>query len=456
MKKFLKYSLAVVASVVGLTACTNEQDDIFGSTAADRLNETTAETAKILASKPNGWVLQMFTTEREPGYTFLCDFSSNGSVRIAGNHKWIGGTYQEEVSLYQMIADNGPGLSFSTYNQVFHILATPEDVGETNIDEQGYGHKGDYEFILMDVTDNYIKLKGKKWGQKASLTPLPADVDWQQYLADLAAEQKALFSPKIPQFEMVTPNGTYTITHPDYGYFYIVAPGGDMIAETDYAPFVVAPGEISLWKPYTGKDDEISVENFAIADDGYLRCTDPGSEGIYIKAPSIVRLLSEPMQVMTLVEDDRGNLNPSMAYANTEFIIDLDSFSGELSEAYTAMYNAVNKANIGGKRNQRIRSMKLAYRQTDGALGLMIETQNFAAQGGAIYLGIDKVDGKLQFTDMEDGTGNPRAFYSAVPAVVDFVKVFCSSAFKFEEESPLTIGTVSVVADNGNSFIMSL
>ncbi|MDE7396135.1 MAG: hypothetical protein K2M98_00240, partial [Muribaculum sp.] len=262
--------------------------------------------------------------------------------------------------------------------------------------------------------------------------------------------------PRIPQFEMVTPKGTYTVTHPDFGYFYVVAPGGDMIAETDYVPFVVAPSQISLWKPYTGKDDEISVENFAIADDGYLRCIDPGAEDIYIKAPSAVRLLSESMQVMTLNEDDRGNLNPSMAYANTEFYVDLSSFTGELADAYTAMYNAVNKANIGGKRNQKIRSVKLSYRSADSVLGLMIETQNFAAQGGAIYLGVEVIDGKLSLTDMEDGTGNPRAFYTTVPAVADFVKVFCSSAFKFEEESPLTIGTVSAVADNGNSFKMSL
>lgn len=456
MKKFLKYTFALAAMTLSLSACTNEQDDVFGGSAADRLNEMTAETARILASKPNGWVLQMFTTEREPGYTFLCDFSSNGSVKIAGNHKWIGGNYQEEVSLYQMIADNGPGLSFSSYNQILHILADPEDIADTNLNEQGYGHKGDYEFILMDVTEDRILLKGKKWGQKAIMTPMSADTDWQQYLTDLKAEQSALFSPRIPQFEMVTPQGVYTITHPDYGYFYVVAPGGDMIAETEYFPYTVLPGEFSLWKPYTGVDDEISVENFAIADDGYLRCIDKGAEDVYIKAPDVLTLLTAPMPVMTLSEDARGNLNPNMSYPATEFVVDLNSFTGELAQAYNTMYTEVSKANIGGRRNQRIRSLKLSYRQSDDVLGLIIETQNFSAQGGAMFLGISVDDGKLNLTDLNTGVGNPRAFYTTVPAVVDFVATFCKYHYTFTASNALSLGNVVAASDGDEVFTMSL
>lgn len=453
MKKFLKYTFALAAMTLSLSACTNEQDDVFGGSAADRLNEMTAETARILASKPNGWVLQMFTTEREPGYTFLCDFSSNGSVKIAGNHKWIGGNYQEEVSLYQMIADNGPGLSFSSYNQILHILADPEDIADTNLNEQGYGHKGDYEFILMDVTEDRILLKGKKWGQKAIMTPMSADTDWQQYLTDLKAEQSALFSPRIPQFELVTPQGVYTITHPDFGYFYVVAPGGDMIAETDYVPFVVSPSAVTLWKPYTGKDEEISVENFAIADDGLLRCTDEGAEDVYIKAPDVAKLLTSSFDVMTLVEDSRGNNNPSMASSVATFTVDLTSFTGEIAVAYQAMYDQINKGNASLRRGQRIRNIALAYNVTGESLSVVIETQNY--RGGGIYLDAIVTENGLEISDKADGTGNCFGFYRDFSAVKDFIKTLCGSV-KFVSSNALTVGTVDVTLANGDTFTMSI
>lgn len=449
MKKFLKYTFALAAVTLSLSACTNEEDDIFDGTAADRLNETTAETARILASKPNGWVLQMFTTEREPGYTFLCDFSSNGSVKIAGNHKWIGDSYQEETSLYQMIADNGPGLSFSTYNQVFHILATPEDIGETNLDEQGYGHKGDYEFILMDVTEDRILLKGKKWGQKAVLTPMPADVDWQQYLADLKAEQSGLFSPRIPQFEMVTPQGVYTITHPDYGYFYVVAPGGDMIAETDYVPFVVSPGEFMLWKPYTGKDGEISVENFAIADDGVLRCTDAGAEDVYIQAPSADRLLASPFDLMTLSEDSNGNWNPNMSVTGTPMMT-AENVTGNLVDMIDKLSAGVKKYN---SRNRAVRYFRWAYQPAFNRVSIGVVTYNVTFN---LYLEVSLADGKIQLTDTGTGDNNGNVYRRNVPEVQQFVDMFTAGDIQAESDARLSISKFKVTLADGSAFDLPL
>ena len=449
MKKFLKYTFALAAVTLSLSACSNEQDDIFDGTAADRLNEATAETARILASKPNGWVLQMFTTEREPGYTFLCDFSSDGSVRIAGNHKWIGGNYQEEVSLYQMIADNGPGLSFSTYNQVFHILATPEDIPDTNLDEQGYGHKGDYEFILMDVSEDLIMLKGKKWGQKAVLVPLSADVDWQQYMADLKTEQAGLFPPRIPQFEMVTPQGVYTITHPDFGYFYIVAPGGDMISETDYVPFVVSPSSVSLWKPYTGKDDEISVENFAITDDGMLRCTDKGAEDVYIKAPDPASLLTEGVSVMTLSEDERGNLNPNMKLASIPTLT-AEQHTGNLVDMISRLGAGVKKYN---SRNRGVRNFRWALQPVNDRLAITVTTYNVSF---SLYFDVAVVDGKIQLTDTGSGDNNGNVYRRNVPEVQEFADMLAAGPIEAVADAPLSVNNFTLTLADGSTFVLPL
>lgn len=463
MKKFLIYTLGLAAAATALTACSNEQDDVFGSTAAERLNETNAATREVLTSKPNGWALQMFTTEREPGYTFLCNFDKNGAVKIAANHKWIGGNYAEETSLFDMIADNGPVLSFSSYNTIFHILATPEDFGETSINEQGYGHKGDYEFIIMDAKPDRILLKGKKWGQKAILTALPEDADWQSYLTGLKSVQNSMFSSKLPQLKLVTPQGNFILTHADFGYFYVVAEGGDMVSETSYVPFAVSEGKLTLWAPFTGLEkvagqtDYVSIapENFKLDAEGCMRCTDEGNEKCYIVSHDIATLLTTPQEVMTLVDNTKGNFNPSVSHPAVVFNLDLDSFSPVLAAAYKKMYDQIVAGNSKMKKGQRVRNVALSYNYDLKSLTLLIETQNY--KGGGIKLDVTfGPDGQFVVSDTGTGIGNSVAFYNAFTSVAEFVDLLCGTPLTFTSDSRLIPNNVKVETGTGESFTMGI
>ncbi len=170
MKKSI-YLAAIAA--LSLTACDSDSNEIFDQSAAERLEQYKKDYADVLTENGGLWVMEYFSNSDEPGYLFVMQFDKNGSVNISANHKWIGNVYREERSLWKMIADNGPVLSFDSYNSLFHIFSdpanitgseAPKDEDNEDIDETGFGHEGDYEFQVMHVSDdrNTIRLMGKK------------------------------------------------------------------------------------------------------------------------------------------------------------------------------------------------------------------------------------------------------------------------------------------------------
>ncbi len=169
MKKSI-YLAAVAA--LALSSCSSDDDRIFDQSAADRLEQYKQEYAEVLTADGGLWSMEYFSNAEEPGYVFVMKFDKNGSVEISANHKWIGGEYKKETSLWKMIADNGPVLSFNSYNKLFHIFSDPANItgpyaseGESgDINETGYGHEGDYEFQFMEVSEDgqTVRLLGKK------------------------------------------------------------------------------------------------------------------------------------------------------------------------------------------------------------------------------------------------------------------------------------------------------
>ena len=178
MKKFLNISLVVLVALssVSLVSCKNETKEIFDDDAVARLDRAKADYAEILTDKGGKWQMEYFSNDEEPGYIYVMTFNKNGSVTISGKNKWIGVVdglnlgsigYGSATSLWEIIADNGPVLSFNSFNKYFHLFADPEDIpsnSDEDDNEQGYGHRGDYEFDLMKYSGDTLYITGKKHG----------------------------------------------------------------------------------------------------------------------------------------------------------------------------------------------------------------------------------------------------------------------------------------------------
>jgi hypothetical protein len=72
---------------------------------------------------------------------------------------------EKRQSTYAMSSDDGPVLSFDTYNEFMHYYAKPSQ-GEYEAKD------GDFEFIILKVTDDMITLKGKRSGNIMYMTRL--------------------------------------------------------------------------------------------------------------------------------------------------------------------------------------------------------------------------------------------------------------------------------------------
>lgn len=231
--------LAAIAAI-SLTACSGDQDQIFDQSAADRLEQYKQGYAEILAADGGLWSMEYFSNPDEEGYVFVMKFGNDGSVNISANHKWIGGTFQSERSSWRMIADNGPVLSFSSYNKLFHIFADPADItgpdqptGENGpIDETGFGHEGDYEFQVMNVSDDKqtVRLLGKKRMHNIYLRKLDPATDVEKYLDDVK-------------------NVTDFIV-PYFGFYNLISADGE--------PFIVRNLDNQIPSVYPKNGDEVS------------------------------------------------------------------------------------------------------------------------------------------------------------------------------------------------------
>lgn len=251
MKKIISLTLLLAAGI-GFTACVNEEDDLFDKTAAERLNEASALYSSRLMAQPNGWAMQLYPTNDNEapygsGYLVLCRFNKDHSVVVSMKNQFTDNVYRTDTSLWEVITDNGPVLSFNSHNDCLHAFTDPEDIlwtgnpDEPN-NETGTGVGGDYEFIIVDAPEDasYMMLKGKKRGTYNLFTPVEEGVEYESYLADVETFMKTMFPSSNPTFDVLhTPNGDFKMTGIDDGIPNIFPYDGDEIIDESFNAFLI-------------------------------------------------------------------------------------------------------------------------------------------------------------------------------------------------------------------------
>lgn len=150
---------------------------MFGESSSKRLQQALEDARTVLRSSENGWVMDYYIGDDSSygGYAFTVKFDS---LTVTVSSELSKGA---STSYYKLTTDNGPVLTFDTYNDVFHALATPS-AGNYE------GNHADYEFQIVSATPELVVMRGRRTNNYVYLHPLTTTSE--EYLAKVANTEK--------------------------------------------------------------------------------------------------------------------------------------------------------------------------------------------------------------------------------------------------------------------------
>jgi len=247
------YYIIISLFLFATTACVDEVDDIFSESANKRIQREVKECNQLLLGSENGWIVEYFAQPETEGYTFLLKFDSPDKVTASILNFFQ--TYQlyTDESFYQVKAEDGPMLSFDTYNDVIHLFSDPEyGSGMPGFDLQlGTGFGGDYEFSLMKMTQDTITFRGRKRGTTILFSRMPENTDWEEYLNRRYDLTQYAFSNPNSSLTLYTGENEYKVTNGSKRIFNILPRNSSEGAIAISAPFVVNETGIRFHSPIT-------------------------------------------------------------------------------------------------------------------------------------------------------------------------------------------------------------
>lgn len=442
MKKLYKFSaIAAVLMSASLASCNHEEADIFDQNAAHRTEEARKMYKDILLDKGGKWQMEYFTTEEEHGYVYLFTFRNDGTVTISGNNEYITKltnidsnvpSYGSETSMWTILSDNGPVLSFNSYNTIFHLFATPEDIPGTERDEQGYGHSGDYEFDLMKYSNDTLYLEGKKNGAEIIMTRIAPETDDKTYLNEVVALADSFFNAKVPAVYVNLPGG----------YRHVVLDGatqlpkfypetGDYITEYVGRNAIITHDGFTLGKPLTLRDsidgNDYTIQHFIRQKDGSLLCTDDNR--ITITADALNKVVGDERLLWRVnAADCKGELGIAFAGLNTGF----KAYNGSSLVYFNIGLNVLNNTKSPYTMVVRIKTKRGSY-------------LNMSVPYNVEYTGKDEI--KFVLGEMDN---NMKTFIDKVPAFKTMMNKLASSTFKCSSNS-LIAPVNMVLTDSGDA-----
>ena len=245
-----------------LGSCFKDNEDIFDSPAAERIAQALREYQEVLVSSEYGWSMEYYPqgSQAYGGYMYTLQFTSS-EVKVRMDLS----PGKEESSLWRLISDNGPVLTFDTYNSLLHYFSTPYS-------DLYQGLEGDYEFILMSKTDTQIILQGKKTGNKIVMNKLT--VPAKEYMDKVEYTKKNAIAPiykmNVNGEEVSIEKGanrTFTLNYED---------GGKVISTE--VPYIYTDTGIRFYQPVTILGSSIESMQYSVEQD--ILSTDNGNAQI--------------------------------------------------------------------------------------------------------------------------------------------------------------------------------
>lgn len=168
MKRYFPGLFVLVFSLV-FTGCVKKPADIFSQNSAERMETSLQKASKALLNNKKGWMMKYFPNLGYGGYTIFALFKSENEVTLTSDIN-----KNKITSSYAVVAEGGPLLTFNSYNKIIHFFSEP-GMDNGGIGDNDTGMKGDFEFVILDVTDKRITLKGKKTKNIIVMEAIPDD-----------------------------------------------------------------------------------------------------------------------------------------------------------------------------------------------------------------------------------------------------------------------------------------
>ena len=154
------------AAVLFTPSCLKDQKDLFDEPSSARMQSYLENVRDVLTYVTDeGWVMDYYPGSSFAGISIVLKFTEQEVTALSEKDP-----YTEETSTFRLTTDDGPVLSFDTYNSIIHEYATPSS---TLYQAKG----GDFEFDILKVSEEEIVLRGKRSRNYCFLHPLFDDAE---------------------------------------------------------------------------------------------------------------------------------------------------------------------------------------------------------------------------------------------------------------------------------------
>ena len=428
MKKIFNISALIL--MLSLAACApSEVDDIFDENPAERLDNAVENYKQAFKANGGRWLMQYFCNSDEEGYNFIMEFNNDGTVDISTQNSYVNdGSFYTDKSLWDVVADYGPVLTFNTYNRAFHEFSSPQS--------DGTGHGGDYEFRIISVEDGVAKLVGKKTGITAIMTRLTEPADNEQYFTDLAAVRRTAFSDRINNYVLTTGSGKRYICNDVTTMLWSFYPeGGSLLDNGDYMNAIITNKGIRFMEPLDFlteySEEDIAAQNFEFQEDGSLLCTDDGVTKI--TGPALADLFHQ-----------------------TQLGWMFGTAEGEMGGQFLSIYNAI-VTEAKAKYKTTFNWLQLGYDPAKALYRLYFKNGKY---NGSIYMTHEIVDGntlKFSFDPSAENAfdNNGKSHYNNLESMRAMVALLCSTEFTLTANHAMVANPMTMTSkSNSGDFVV--
>lgn len=428
MKKLFNISALIL--MLSLAACApSEVDDIFDENPAERLDNAVENYKQAFKANGGRWLMQYFCNSDEEGYNFIMEFNNDGTVDISTQNSYVNdGSFYTDKSLWDVVADYGPVLTFNTYNRAFHEFSSPQS--------DGTGHGGDYEFRIISVEDGVAKLVGKKTGITAIMTRLTEPADNEQYFTDLAAVRRTAFSDRINNYVLTTGSGKRYICNDVTTMLWSFYPeGGSLLDNGDYMNAIITNKGIRFMEPLNFlteyNEEDIAAQDFEFQEDGSLLCTEDGVTKI--TGPALADLFHQ-----------------------TQLGWMFGTAEGEMGGQFLSIYNAI-VTEAKAKYKTTFNWLQLGYDPAKALYRLYFKNGKY---NGSIYMTHEIVDGntlKFSFDPSAENAfdNNGKSHYNNLESMRAMVALLCSTEFTLTASHAMVANPMTMTSkSNSGDFVV--